>query len=418
MKLLYRIAVAFYHFAIHLAALFNPKAKAWVDGRKNNSQNLQIWRQQLPKSTAIVWMHCASLGEFEQGRPVLERIKKDHPTLKIVLTFYSPSGYEQRKHYSGADWVGYLPADGKKRAQQWINILQPQLAIFVKYEFWINHLSSLFNANIPTFLIAASFRPDQLFFKSYGAFFRKTLARFQHIFTQSASDLKLLESINMSTASVAGDPRVDRVLSIASTPKDFTKINTFKQNEHLLIAGSSWKPDETILLNNQQLWTKDWKLILVPHEIDETHIQQIISQINIDYVRYSTIDTTTDLAAARILIVDTIGMLSHLYRYGDLAYIGGGFGVSIHNTLEPAAFNLPVIIGPKYKKFPEAVTLVERKGFFVINNKNDFASQFSLLNHETHRNNASEIVETYMKENKGATTTIVKNLLGVLNDLT
>lgn len=409
-QIIYKLAVSFYHLFIRLAAFFKPKAKAWVEGRKDNIDRLKAWRSAMPQQSAIIWVHCASLGEFEQGRAVIEQLKKDFPDYKIALSFYSPSGYEQRKDYAYADWVGYLPADGKARAQEWLDILQPSLAIFVKYEFWAAHLTALFDRQIPTYLIAASFRKDQLFFKSYGGFFQDLLKGFTHIYTQTKSDLDLLRSIGIQAASVAGDPRLDRVLAIAAEAKSIPIIEKFRSTDKLLIAGSSWPMDEDILLANQKHWEKDWKLLIVPHEIGEAHIHEICFKIKLPYMRFSQIQADTSLKDLRIIVLDRIGMLSHLYRYGDLAYIGGGFGSSIHNTLEPAAFGLPIIFGPRYKKFPEAVAFVASQAAFVIHNGQDFQKTIETLKQDKARSDASEQIRNYTAQQHGATSLIVQGI--------
>ncbi len=409
-NIFYRLGVGIYHLVIRIIAAFNPKAKAWVDGRKDNIERLKNWRITLKNDTPLLWMHCASLGEFEQGRPVLEQFRKQFPQYKIALSFYSPSGFEQRKNYNGADWVGYLPADSNKNAHEWLGVLQPSLVIFVKYEFWVAHLAALFEAKIPGFLIAASFREDQLFFKWYTSFFRQLLHGFEYIFTQSQKDIELLKTIHIHKAVFAGDPRVDRVLEIAAKAESVPEINDFKGTEKLLIAGSSWPPDEDILLTDQKYWAKNWKLLIVPHEVNDRHISQVCNKIKLPSIRFSDIQLDTNLSEIRIMVLDKIGMLSKVYRYANLAYIGGGFGTSIHNTLEPAAFNLPIFIGPKYHKFPEAVAFIEQKGAFLIKNKEDFHKHFSTLCLDENRQKASRIIQQYMDMNKGATEQIMKGI--------
>lgn len=412
--LLYRIAVGFYHLGIRLASFFNTKARSWVQGRSNWLAELQDWRSGLPTDAQVIWMHCASLGEFEQGRPVLEALRQDFPDSKIVLSFYSPSGYELRHNYATADYVCYLPPDSPANARHWLDHLQPSLIVFVKYEFWYYHLRTAFQRQIPTYLIAAVFRPGQLFFQWYGSSFKRLLSSFSHIFVQTTDDKELLTRHRIDQVTVAGDPRVDQVLTIAESKTEFPLIASFK-NEHLLfIAGSTWPPGEDIILADQQLWAGDWKLLIAPHDISEGHIQSIIQQCILPWVRYSTSPDEASLKQARILILDTIGMLSRVYRYGELAYIGGGFGRSIHNILEPAAHGLPVMFGPRHEKFSEALALRERGGGFLVNNEETFQATFQhLINQEKARQARQEIMG-YLQLSKGAASQIAVELGAVL----
>lgn len=411
-RLLYAFALSFYHNGIRLAAYFSPKAKAWVDGRKNWQKALLNWKNQQPEGSQILWMHCASLGEFEQGRPVLEEIRDQYPGYKIVLSFYSPSGYLQQKKYNQADYVCYLPTDTSSNAQFWVQNLSPSIAIFVKYEFWYFHLSALFEAAVPCFLIGASFRPEQIFFQPYGGFFKKLLKQFKHIFVQQQQHLNLLQEHGITAVSVAGDPRVDRVLKITAQTIEYRKIATFKGASKLFIAGSSWPAGEDMLLQKQDLWwTGQWKLLLAPHDVSDKHIEEIISKISIPYCRYSQLTEDSDLGSCRILILDTIGMLSSVYRYGDLTYIGGGFGKSIHNTLEPAAYGLPILYGPRHEKFPEAVSLAVKGGGFVVETTDEFEAIFQQLSVLTNRQQASQAVRKYINSKQGATQKILENLV-------
>ena len=412
--LLYRLAVGAYHLAIRLAALFNPKAKAWVDGRTGWLEDLRRWRASLRTEDRVVWMHAASLGEFEQGRPVLEQLRKDYPNLKIALSFYSPSGYEQRKNYATADYVCYLPADTARNAQHWISSLRPDLIVFVKYEFWYFHLQAAFSQNIPTYLIAGAFRREQSFFRWYGGMFLELLRQFRHLHVQTIADQNLLKQYGLEAVTVTGDPRVDQVMSIAELEVHYPRIATFGEGVELFIAGSTWPPGETILLSNGQQWRTDWKLLIAPHDISAGHVQQIVDRCPLPPLRYSTEPSAEELRAARILILDTIGMLSRVYRYGSLVYIGGGFGRSIHNTLEPAAYGLPILFGPKHKKFAEAVALSQRGGAFVIENQEDFDQRFEALRNPEARAIASREVAKYLQENRGATERIVADLSKVL----
>ncbi len=408
--LIYRLAISLYHTAIHLASWFRPKAKAWVEGRKDWLQKLRSWRSTLPAEVKVLWMHCASLGEFEQGRPVLELVREKYPDFQIVLSFYSPSGYEQQSDYPHADYVTYLPADSPSNAQQWLEILSPTIVVFVKYEFWAYHLKALFAANIPVFLIAGSFRPGQLFFKWYGSYFLGLLQGFQHLFVQNQTDKDLLLDHGIFGVTVAGDPRVDRVLSIAQQDIDFPLVAAFKGQDRLFIGGSTWPAGEQILLTQQTYWEKEWKLLLAPHDISEAHLKSIEAQLKVPFCRYSQLKNTDNLVSFRVLILDTIGMLSRVYHYGELAYIGGGFGKSIHNTLEPAAHGLPVLFGPNHQKFQEALTLKSQGGAFEITDFKDFERYFNDFQNGKTLAKAQEAIGDYLAANQGAAVRIVEAL--------
>lgn len=409
--LLYYVAVQLYHLGIRVAALWQPKARAWVAGRRGGLAALRAWRQTFPPDTPVLWMHCASLGEFEQGRPVFERLRQAHPTAQLVLTFYSPSGYEQQRHYPLADYVAYLPPDTPRHARQWVQALRPSRVIFVKYEFWYFHLSALFRSGVPTYLVAAGFRPGQLFFRWYGARFLGLLRQFTHLFVQSAADADLLRQHGITHVTVAGDPRVDRVLEIAASAIDFPLVARFAQGHRLLVAGSTWPPDETALLTDPQLWTGAWKLLIAPHDVDEAHVQDIIRRLGtLPHCRYSQLQPDTPLPDCRVLVLDTIGMLSRVYHYGELAYIGGGFGKSIHNLLEPAAHGLPVIFGPKHTKFPEALALRTNGGGFVLDQPNGFPALFARATSPAALGAAQQAVQTYLSASRGASQVIVEGM--------
>ncbi|MCB0637722.1 MAG: 3-deoxy-D-manno-octulosonic acid transferase [Lewinella sp.] len=410
-KGLYWLFLQVYHAGLWIAAWFHPKAKAWVEGRRGWRADLRNWRAEHPGQ--LIWMHCASLGEFEQGRPILEALRATRPDLKLVLTFFSPSGYEQRKDYQSADYITYLPPDGPGRARQWLRELEPAAAIFVKYEFWYYHLQALGRADIPTLLIAASFRPGQVFFRWYGGFFRNMLRHFTHLFVQQPIHQELLRSIGIEAVTVAGDPRVDRVATIAEEQVDFPLIDTFRGEALVWIAGSSWPPDDAILLARAaEHWTEDWKLIIAPHDISDRSVRQLAARLPLPYCRYSQAPDADTLRQSRILILDTMGMLSQIYQYGDAAYIGGGFGAGIHNTLEPAAHGLPVVFGPRYQKFPEAVELIRRGGAQSLRSAGEFHAIWVNWSRPTQRQAASEQVTAYIRDNRGATQRILDGLPG------
>lgn len=380
-----------------------------MEGRANWEDN---FKKNLTFPERPIWIHCASLGEFEQGRPLIEAIKKNQPNTKILLTFYSPSGYEIRHNYPLADAVVYLPADGQKNAQKFLEIVNPKIAIFVKYEFWFHYLNSLKQAKVPTYLISAIFRKSQPFFKWYGDLHREMLSCFDALFLQDKASLQLLKCFHFQNIYIAGDTRIDRVLAIQSEEKPFPIIAEFcKKNPNILIGGSTWEADEDILtpfINNSL--SNNYKTIIAPHEIDKAHISNIQKKLTIPNITYSNA-VKNGVGNARVLIIDNIGMLAHLYRFGKIAYIGGGFGSGIHNTLEPIAFGLPVIFGTKYKKFPEAVTLVENGGAFSIQNEMGLEAIFKQLQKASFYTNASEKAVGYLKENQGATTRILKQIL-------
>ena len=359
--------------------------------------------KEVPKGS--IWIHAASLGEFEQGRPLIESIKKKHLNQPILLTFFSPSGYEIRKNYKHADNIFYLPLDTKSNAKRFVEIVEPKLAIFIKYEFWYHYINELHLKNIPIYSISAVFRPSQIFFKSYGNWFQKMLRRFEHIFVQNQSSLDLLLKYEIKNASLTGDTRVDRVWDICQKARIFPIIESFATQKPILIAGSTWQPDEVILADFCKKNTPlSFKIIIAPHEIDEAHIESILKIMpsNLNIVRYSKAKNH-NVAVADILIIDNIGMLSALYRYGKWAYIGGAFGSGLHNTLEPIAFGLPVIFGEKYQKFEEAQWLVENGGGFTINNLEGFENTIEQLQQEGSYKKASQKASKYIEENRGAT---------------
>jgi len=340
---------------VRIVAFFNPKAKQWVNGRKNLFPKIT---EAVKGEENLVWFHAASLGEFEQGRPVIEKFKEEYPEYKIVLTFFSPSGYELRKNYAGADFVFYLPPDFPSYARKFVDLINPKMVFFIKYEFWYHYLKELKKRNVPTYIFSTIFRPNQLFFKAWGGFYRRMLSAFTHLFVQNQESADLLNGIGFKNVSIAGDTRFDRVYSIATGSKILPEVEGFSQGRLVLIAGSTWPKDEEFLINYINTSKNNYKYIIAAHEVDESHIKDIVDQIKKSWVRY-TGATKVEIEAAEVLVIDCIGVLSSLYRYGDVSYIGGGFGRGIHNTLEAATFGLPVIFGPNYHKFQEAKDLIE-----------------------------------------------------------
>lgn len=396
---IYNIGIAIYGLLLRAVALFNPKAKLFVDGRKHQFQKIKA---QLQGGGRPVWFHFASLGEFEQGRPVLEQIKQAFPDQNIVVTFFSPSGYEVRKNYALAS-VFYLPLDTKSNAEQLIQLFNPKLAVFTKYEFWHHYFHVLKKKNIPLYLISGIFRPNQLFFKWYGKFYRNMLSAITYFFVQDMASIELLQKIGFNNTSLAGDTRFDRVFEHAKMAKRLPKVENFCGTYPTMIAGSTWLPDERILKSLVE-HNPNWKFIIAPHEIGEAHIAEIEKLFPLA-VRFSNL--TDQTSTAQVLIIDNIGMLSSLYQYGKVAYIGGGFGVGIHNTLEAVAFGLPVIFGPNYHKFREAKDLVEIGVAKSINSAEELNLAF-----ETFKVNAQLpiMARNYIAEKKGATDLIMQRL--------
>ena len=356
----YNIFLFLFRAGIHLLSLFHGKAKKWVTGRKDIFQRL---RAAIPEGTKLVWVHCASLGEFEQGRPVIERIRSEYSSHRILLTFFSPSGYEVRKNYEGADWVFYLPMDGAGNARRFLEITQPSLVIFVKYEFWYYYLKKIMYRNIPVLLISALFRKDMSFFKWYGGLQRKILSRFDHLFVQNESSKKLVDELGLGdSCTISGDTRFDRVIEIATQFHPIAHIEQFVNGQPTLVAGSTWPDDEQVLqkmlsgTDHPQL-----KLILAPHEITAKHLDEIKQRFP-GCLFYSQLEAR-DPATARVLVIDNFGMLSRIYKYGTLTYVGGGLRSSgIHNVLEAAVYDKIVLFGPHYEKYSEAVGLVQSGG--------------------------------------------------------
>ncbi len=404
--LLYNIFLFLFRPATHIVSLFNSKAKKWVRGRKNIFEKLQ---EAIPAGEKIVWMHCASLGEFEQGRPVLEKIRSLYPATRILLTFFSPSGYEAQKNYKGADWVFYLPMDGARNAKRFLEIVHPSLVIFVKYEFWYYYLKKIKYRNIPVLLISALFRKDMSFFKWYGALQRKILSRFDHLFVQNNLSKQLLDEIGLGTiTSVSGDTRFDRVVEIAAQEQSIPFIEQFIERQKTLIAGSTWKEDE-LLLQKTFLRFKDTslKLIIAPHELDDKNLEEL-EKLFPGSIRYSQYKLTP--RSADCLIIDNVGMLSRLYYYGDITFVGGGMtSYGVHNVLEAAVYSKPVIIGPYYEKYIEAVGLVKNKGALVVKNETELFDTIDNLLKNAHScyQISSNAAGNFVKGNAGATPKII-----------
>jgi len=399
---LYNFGIFLYKIVVTVASAFNVKANLFLKGRKNL---LKIIANKEFSKERPVWFHFASLGEFEQGRPVLEELKKNHPDTKIIVTFFSPSGYEIRKNYTLADGVFYLPLDTRKNAAEFIRAVQPRMAIFTKYEFWYHYFKSLHDGKIPLIIISGIFRPDQAFFKWYGGFYRRILGFVTTFFVQNEQSVKLLKQLGLENVELSGDTRFDRVAENALAPKQLPLIGAFCGNSPVFIAGSTWLPDEILLKDLFQQFP-EWKFIIAPHETNAAHIQEI-SRLMPTAVRYTQINTATPAIDEQVLIIDNIGILSSVYQYGKVAYIGGGFGTGIHNTLEAAAFGLPVIIGPKYDKFQEAKDLLALGAAVSIQSFDDLSAAFIKLQKDQ---DAGISAKNYVVEKTGSTAQIIKYL--------
>jgi len=404
---LYNIGLGFYYLLIICVSPFYKKARVWRAGRKNIFKKLS---DQIDRDKKYIWFHAASLGEFEQGRPVIEAFKKEQPDFLVLVSFFSPSGYELRKNYEEADTIIYLPMDFKRNVRRFIDIVNPEAAVFIKYEFWFNYLNLLKQRNIPVYIISALFRRNQIFFKTYGKWFRKALAAYKYFFVQDQNSSDLLNSIGYANVLVSGDTRFDRVSHIAKQSPDNEAVKKFKAVNPILIGGSTWEKDENLLIEFINNSKNDIKYIIAPHEITKTGILRIISKIKLKSVKYSDIKNNKSIDA-KVLIIDNIGMLSSIYKYGELAFIGGGFGVGIHNILEPASFGLPVLFGPNYQKFKEAKELVESGGAHTVNNYDQLKEKIDVFfNDQNILNTASSLCSGYVRENCGATNIILQKL--------
>lgn len=418
--MIYNIVIYFVLWGIAIASLFNEKVRKMWRGER---EAFKILKQKVDPNAKYIWFHAASLGEFEQGRPLMERIRKDYPQYKILLTFYSPSGYEVRKNYEGADIICYMPVDTRLNAIRFLRLVRPVMAFFIKYEFWSNFLHILKYRNIPTYSVSSIFREDQVFFKWYGRNYAGVLKCFTRFFVQNEESKRLLEGIGIKDVDVVGDTRFDRVLQIKEAAKKLPICEAFRtgvassqsadvphHDFKVFVAGSSWPPDENIFIPffNEH---KDWRLLIAPHVIAEEHLKLILSLIKDKKVVRYTQTTPEEAAEADVLIIDCFGLLSSMYNYGDVAYIGGGFGVGIHNTLEAAVWNMPVIFGPNNKKFQEAQGLLKSGGGFEINTYEDFSGLMnSLMNDEAFLKQAGDKAGAFVAHLAGATDKVLASV--------
>ncbi len=403
MNFLYNIAVSLTWYLLKIVAIFNKKIHSFVLGRRNAIEKIS---EKIAINDQVIWLHCASLGEFEQGRPLIENIKSSYPNYKVVLTFFSPSGYEVQKNYSLADVITYLPIDTAKNAKIFLDLVHPNIAIFIKYEFWPNILKELKNRNVTTILVSGIFRSNQIFFKDYGSWMRKSLKAFSHFFVQNENSMKLLHSIGYSNSSVSGDTRFDRVHEITHQDNHLDFIEHFVENKFTLVAGSTWPKDEELLVNYiNNFASDDEKFIIAPHNITENGIENLQRSILKKTILFSDKRKKND---AQVFIVNTIGILTKIYSYADVAYVGGGFGVGIHNILEPAAYGVPIIIGPNFKKVKEAVDVVNLKACFAIEDQEELNGYLIQLHiDEKFRKEKIFLTKNYISKNIGATEIIL-----------
>ncbi|MFZ5970789.1 MAG: 3-deoxy-D-manno-octulosonic acid transferase [Bacteroidota bacterium] len=401
---IYNIAMHLLRAGIWLASWIHPKARTFVSGRKNIWKNIS--EKMKAQTRPVVWVHCASLGEFEQGRPVIEAIRQEFPGYQLLVSFFSPSGYEVRQNYSRADYVFYLPLDLPRNARRWVELVKPTLAIFIKYEFWMNYAIELKKKNIPLLSVSTIFRPSQPFFQWYGNLFRKILSQFDHFFVQNHQSATLLKSIGFTNYTLTGDTRFDRVYQITRQAEEIAVAHRFKNDEKLMVVGSCWQEDIDVLapmINEGQL-----KFILAPHEVTPTFLSHIERQLEVKYIRYSQAVALPQLDQYQVLLIDNVGMLSRLYRYGEFAYVGGAFGKGLHNILEAACYGVPIFFGNKnYQKFNEANDLIMRGGAFEIGDFADLKQKYEQVNVPETFMLACEVTKSYVEENLGATEKIM-----------
>lgn len=403
MRLFYKLGIYIYYFLVLLASIGNEKAKKWIRGRRSWARDLE---GKFEEGDRVIWFHCASLGEFEQGRPLIESIKKSYPEYKILLTFFSPSGYEKRKDYDGVDFASYLPLDTPRNAKKLLELVPIEKAFFIKYEFWYFMLKGLKMRNIPIYLASGNFRSTQLFFKWYGRWYRKFLHYFTHIFVQNSSSVDLLAGIGIDQVSLAGDTRFERVAKIASETVPKQNLLAFSKVKPVIIAGSTWEKDEALLFGIYQKFSGRCRWIIAPHETSEKNIMRLSGQFKNSVLFSQILDK--DEIDADVILVDTIGHLSSLYQYGNIAYIGGGFGKGIHNILEAAAFGNPIFFGPNFQSFQEARDLISVNAAYVLQQAQEGYSQMGhLVNNKNQRKEIAEITEDYILNQLGATDKIV-----------
>ena len=406
---IYNFGLFLYACIVRLAALRHRKAKLWVEGRRDLFRRLA---EAVGPGERIVWVHVASLGEFEQGRPIIERLRREHPEYKILVTFFSPSGYEICKNYPGADYIFYLPIDTPKNARRFLDIVRPEIAVFVKYEFWLNLLGGLRRRGVRTYIVSAIFRPDSIFFRPDGGLWRQALESFDVMFVQNEESKRLLGGLGFDNVVVAGDTRFDRVAEIAAAARKVPLVERFRGEGRLFVAGSTWGPDEELLVRLMNDWP-DVRFVVAPHEMDEGRIRRLMNATQGGAVRYTRCTEETDFTHCRLLVLDTVGLLSSVYGYASWSYIGGGFGVGIHNTLEAATFGLPVAFGPNYRKFKEARDLVTLGAACSVTDYAQLAQWFGPLCRDGELlRRTSRIAKDYTLRQQGASDVIVRTIFG------
>lgn len=405
-RFFYNLGIHLFVLGIKIASIRNQKAKDWVNGRKTQFDKI---KEDFQKPQNPVWIHCASLGEFEQGRPLIEEIKSRYPNKKILVTFFSPSGYQVRKDYELADWVYYLPSDNPRKVERFLDSIKPEIAIFVKYEYWFNFLKGLKEREIPVYYISAIFRPNQLFFNKIGKWYREMLQFVTHFYVQNNSSKELLNSIGYQNVTVSGDTRFDRVAKVVDSIRSIELVEHFAEQKKLIVAGSTWRCEEAILAQYMRKVPHE-KLILAPHEVNDEHINEIMKLFGDTAITYSNAQKE-DLKNKQVLVIDSYGLLTSLYQYGKVAVIGGGFGVGIHNVLEAATFGMPIIFGNNYEKFQEAVELKNAQCAFPINNVEEFNAVMNrLLTDAETTQKISKNSAQYVQDNIGATELILSTI--------
>lgn len=403
---MYQVAIYLYLCGVALASIFSKKVKKMWKGER---QTLDILKSKVNPNHQYIWFHAASLGEFEQGRPLIERIRTDYPEYKILLTFFSPSGYEVRKNYEHADIVCYLPIDTIRNARRFLRTVRPCMAFFIKYEFWYNYLHILKHRNVPVYSVSSIFREHQIFFRWYGKSYAGVLRCFTHFFVQNEKSKHLLHTIGIDTVDVVGDTRFDRVLQIKDKAQQLPIVEAFKADKKVFVAGSSWAPDEDIFIPFMNE-CKDWKMIIAPHVISEEHLKRIEEKCKGKTVRY-TATTPEEAAQAQCLLIDCFGLLSSVYHYGEVAYVGGGFGVGIHNVLEAVVWKMPVLFGPNHQRFQEAQELIKAKGGFEITDSSSFAHMMQqFMTQQEYLRLSGEAAGSYVESKAGATQKILKQI--------
>ncbi|MEI6682348.1 MAG: glycosyltransferase N-terminal domain-containing protein [Bacteroidota bacterium] len=418
MRQVYTLVIYCYGLLVRAAALFSAKARLWVVGRNGLFTRVETAFRDVDRSrNPVIWFHVSSLGEFEQGRPIIEACRQNWPGSKILLTFFSPSGYEVRKNYPPADWVFYLPLDTPANACRWMDIVKPSMAIFVKYDFWFNMLNILYRKQVPVYFISVMFRPSQHFFKWYGGWFRRQLDAVTWFFAQNRESADLLQAIGKNNVTVTGDTRFDRVFSLAANRHSFPLVEQFAGDRQVFVCGSTWKEDEALLLPLINALTPAVRFIIAPHDTSPDRIRYILERVEQPVVRYSQLDAS-NAGQSNVLLIDSVGILAQLYQYATLAYVGGGFGAGLHNIQEPVTFGVPVFFGPRYHKFREAADLVELGGAVCVNGRQELETKArELLEDKILYRRLSELCSRYVEENRGATAKVMRFLKEKTNQI-